>query len=282
MSDVVIRPAAPAWPPGGLALGASGTISDPPTPLIRAAVGHILQATVTGTEVNGLVLLRTGIGALRLATSQPLATGSQVTLRLRQAGAALQAVILHVDPPKGDSRGSVVAPTPAPAPSAVNPKPSAPRQPAEAAVQDLSKPGRVVGATLQAPPRDHSLLPHSFAGLTAGQSLQLRILAIAVPDRAATAMATANPSRPMATAAATASQITQAGPLATAAQSPGDPAMPRTALVSEPAPLKPPAGVTARPADERRTGPRPLHRNGGADHGVRSDGPAKCPGAAAP
>ncbi len=86
----------------------TGTIAQPPNSLQNVAAGTIVQGQVTGRDIQGHVLIRTGHGVIALNTALALPAGSQVALQIRTLGTHVQVAILQVVPAPGE-------PVPAPA-----------------------------------------------------------------------------------------------------------------------------------------------------------------------
>ena len=109
----------------------TAVIPDPPRQLAQLDNGTIIKGLVQGRDPDGLLVVVTDKGALKLSTPANIPTGSQVTLEVRAAGDRMQVLVLSVDgqpasgttsqaprtgamPPPATSTGQ----TPAPPPSA--------------------------------------------------------------------------------------------------------------------------------------------------------------------
>lgn len=118
----------------------TAVIPDPPRQLAQLDNGTIIKGMVQGRDPDGLLIVATDKGALKLSTPANIPTGSQVTMEVRSAGDRLQVLVLSVDgQPIGHAGGqgprtagvpSSTAPggqTPAPPPStgAAHPAPVA-------------------------------------------------------------------------------------------------------------------------------------------------------------
>ena len=119
----------------------TAVIPDPPRQLAQLDNGTIIKGTVQGRDPDGLLVVVTDKGALKLSTPANIAPGTQVTLEVRSAGDRLQVLVLAVEnqPASGASgqgprTGSAQAPTtstnpqtqaPAPSPAAPPPAPVA-------------------------------------------------------------------------------------------------------------------------------------------------------------
>lgn len=84
----------------------TAVIPDPPRALTLLDTGTIIKGQVQGRDTDGLLIVLTDKGALKLSTPANIATGSQVTLEVRNAGDRLQVIVLSVDgQPIGGSSG---------------------------------------------------------------------------------------------------------------------------------------------------------------------------------
>lgn len=114
-------------------------IPDPPRQLAGLDPGTIIRGTVQGRDPDGMLVVVTDKGALRLSTSANLQPGSQVTMEVRATGDRMQVLVLSVDGQPAGSAGShgsrtgVASPTapsgsqaPPPLPAASAPPPRAP------------------------------------------------------------------------------------------------------------------------------------------------------------
>src|SRR6185369_5042933 len=109
----------------------TAVIPDPPRQLAQLDNGTIIKGLVQGRDPDGLLVVVTDKGALKLSTPANIPTGSQVTLEVRAAGDRMQVLVLSVDgqptsgtTSQGPRTGAVPPPatstgqTPAPPPSA--------------------------------------------------------------------------------------------------------------------------------------------------------------------
>ena len=121
----------------------TAVIPDPPRQLAQLDNGTIVKGQVQGRDPDGLLVVATDKGIVKLSTPANIPTGSQVTLELRATGDRLQVLVLAVDsqstssttsqgtrpgaapPPPAPGSGQTQAPppatgtTPAPAPVAI-------------------------------------------------------------------------------------------------------------------------------------------------------------------
>ena len=117
----------------------TAVIPDPPRQLAQLDNGTIIKGLVQGRDPDGLLVVVTDKGALKLSTPANIPTGSQVTLEVRAAGDRMQVLVLSVDgqPTSGTTNqgprtGTVPLPTtstgqtPAPSPSTGTAPPPAP------------------------------------------------------------------------------------------------------------------------------------------------------------
>ncbi len=110
----------PRLPTAGAAASVlTAVVPDPPRHLTQLDNGTILRGTVQGRDPDGLLVVATDKGVIKLATTANLAPGSQVTLEVRATGDRLQVLVLAADtsgvpasgqaPPRGTS-GSTAPP----------------------------------------------------------------------------------------------------------------------------------------------------------------------------
>ena len=108
----------------------TAVIPDPPRGLAQLDNGTIIRGLVQGRDPDGLLIVATDKGALKLSTPANIPAGSQVTLEVRAAGDRMQVLVLSVDGQpvggagsQGPRTGAVPPPTtsggqpPAPPPS---------------------------------------------------------------------------------------------------------------------------------------------------------------------
>jgi hypothetical protein len=117
----------------------TAVIPDPPRTLAQLDNGTIIRGMVQGRDPDGLLIVVTDKGALKLSTPANIPAGSQVTLEVRAAGDRMQVLVLSVDGQatsgttgQGPRTGAVPPPTtstgqtPAPPPSTGTAPPPAP------------------------------------------------------------------------------------------------------------------------------------------------------------
>ena len=75
----------------------TAVIPDPPRQLAQLDNGTIIKGLVQGRDTDGLLVVVTDKGALKLSTPANIPAGSQVTLEVRNAGDRLQVLVLSVD-----------------------------------------------------------------------------------------------------------------------------------------------------------------------------------------
>ncbi|MGH6893760.1 MAG: hypothetical protein ACREEP_16040, partial [Dongiaceae bacterium] len=75
----------------------TAVIPDPPRQLSQLDNGTIIKGQVQGRDPDGMLVVVTDKGALKLSTAANLPTGSQVTMEVRNAGDRLQVLVLSVD-----------------------------------------------------------------------------------------------------------------------------------------------------------------------------------------
>src|SRR5262245_23177208 len=95
----------------------TAVIPDPPRQLAGLDNGTIIKGTVQGRDPDGLLVVATDKGALKLSTPTNIPPGTQVTLEVRNAGDRLQVLVLNVDtqaPSGAGSQGPRTGATPAP------------------------------------------------------------------------------------------------------------------------------------------------------------------------
>ncbi|HET6620535.1 MAG TPA: hypothetical protein VFG64_11375 [Dongiaceae bacterium] len=125
----------------------TAVIPDPPRQLLQLDSGTIIKGLVQGRDADGLLVIVTDKGALKLSTPANIPTGSQVTLEVRNAGDRLQVLVLSVDGQPASSAGGQGPRTGAVPPAAnAGSQPPAPPPPAGAA---QPAPITIVGSQLQ-------------------------------------------------------------------------------------------------------------------------------------
>ena len=112
----------PRLPTAGAAASVlTAVVPDPPRHLTQLDNGTILRGTVQGRDPDGLLVVATDKGVIKLATTANLAPGSQVTLEVRATGDRLQVLVLATDtsgvpssgqtPPRGTGGSTAPPPT---------------------------------------------------------------------------------------------------------------------------------------------------------------------------
>jgi hypothetical protein len=148
----------------------TAVVPDPPRHLTQLDNGTILKGVVQGRDNDGLLVVATDRGNIKLATQANLPPGSQVTLEVRATGDRLQVLVLSADPatsgpstgqtpPRGTGAGAS-APPPASGGGATPP----PTRPAPPPVPVAIAGSLLQGTIVQAPPETltqlfRSLLP---------------------------------------------------------------------------------------------------------------------------
>ncbi|MEZ5833952.1 MAG: hypothetical protein R3D05_22500 [Dongiaceae bacterium] len=187
----------------------TAVIPDPPRQLVQLDNGTIIKGLVQGRDPDGLLVVATDKGALKLSTSANIPTGSQVTLEVRATGDRLQVLVLSVEnqPAAGTTsqgpRSGAVTPSTTSAGQASAPPPStgATPPPAPVAIVGSVLHGTIVQAApdtltqlirslLPAPPAVPAAGPASPA-LPAGTAAQT--VAGSVPGQAAPPTAAKSP-----------------------------------------------------------------------------------------
>jgi hypothetical protein len=109
----------------------TAVIPDPPRQLAQLDNGTIIKGTVQGRDPDGLLVVVTDKGALKLSTPANIPSGTQVTLEVRSAGDRLQVLVLAIEnqPTSGASgqgprAGAAPAPTTSPNPQTQTPAPT--------------------------------------------------------------------------------------------------------------------------------------------------------------
>ncbi|HKP24316.1 MAG TPA: hypothetical protein VJV39_10645, partial [Dongiaceae bacterium] len=109
----------------------TAVIPDPPRQLAGLDNGTIIKGTVQGRDPDGLLVVVTDKGALKLSTPANIPPGAQVTLEVRTAGDRLQVIVLNIETqvPSGASSqgprtGGAQAPTTSTNPQAQAPAPT--------------------------------------------------------------------------------------------------------------------------------------------------------------
>jgi hypothetical protein len=119
----------------------TAVIPDPPRQLAQLDNGTIIKGTVQGRDPDGLLVVVTDKGALKLSTPANIPSGTQVTLEVRSAGDRLQVLVLAIEnqPASGASgqgprTGAAPAPTTSTNPQTQTPAPTTGTTPSPAPV----------------------------------------------------------------------------------------------------------------------------------------------------
>jgi len=166
----------------------TAVIPDPPRQLSQLDNGTIIKGTVQGRDPDGLLVVVTDKGALKLSTPANIAPGTQVTLEVRSAGDRLQVLVLAIEnqPATGASgqgprTGAAPAPTTSTNPPTQAPPPSTGTTPPPAPVAIV---GSVLhGTIVQTAPDTLTQLIRSL--LPAPPAAQLAVLPAPLPAPAA-------------------------------------------------------------------------------------------------
>ncbi|MBA4098295.1 MAG: hypothetical protein C0484_16210, partial [Rhodospirillum sp.] len=109
----------------------TAVIPDPPRQLAQLDNGTIIRGTVQGRDPDGLLVVVTDKGALKLSTPANIPSGTQVTLEVRSAGDRLQVLVLAVENQpasgaggQGPRTGAAPAPTTSTNPQTQTPTPT--------------------------------------------------------------------------------------------------------------------------------------------------------------
>lgn len=177
-------------------------VPDPPRHLTQLDNGTILKGIVQGRDSEGLLVVSTDKGILKLSTPANLAPGSQVLLEVRATGDRLQVLVLSAEAAnsggQGPTRGTAGAPPPSTGGSAPTPRPAPPPIPVAIAGSVLQ------GTVVQAAPETlaqlfRALLPNPSqtpAAPAAAQAALQAALHSDTPARALAGLSTAPPSAP--------------------------------------------------------------------------------------
>ena len=139
----------PRLPTAGAAANVlTAVVADPPRHLTQLDNGTILKGIVQGRDPDGLLVVNTDKGVIKLSTAANLAPGSQVTLEVRATGDRLQVLVLASEAPgtsasgQAPPRGSGSATSPLPTSTGGNA--AAPQRPTPPPI-----PVAIVGSLLQ-------------------------------------------------------------------------------------------------------------------------------------
>ncbi|HEY1385948.1 MAG TPA: hypothetical protein VGF43_20145 [Dongiaceae bacterium] len=131
----------------------TAVIPDPPRQLAQLDNGTIIKGVVQGRDPDGLLVVVTDKGALKLSTNATLPAGSQVTLEVRNAGDRLQVLVLSVDGQptssasgQGPRTGAVPPATPSGGQAPAPPQATTTTQPAPVAIVGSQLQGTIVQA----------------------------------------------------------------------------------------------------------------------------------------
>ena len=169
----------------------TAVIPDPPRQLAQLDNGTIIRGTVQGRDPDGLLVVVTDKGALKLSTPANIPPGTHVTLEVRSAGDRLQVLVLAVENQaasgasgQGPRTGSAQAPTTSTNPQTQAPPPSTPAPPPPAPVAIV---GSVLHGTIVQTAPDtltqliRSLLPAPSAAQASIPVPQLPVAATPAP-----------------------------------------------------------------------------------------------------
>jgi hypothetical protein len=216
----------PRLPTAGAAASVlTAVVPDPPRHLTQLDNGTILRGTVQGRDPDGLLVVATDKGVIKLATTANLAPGSHVTLEVRATGDRLQVLVLATDtsgttaPGQAPPRGTGGSTAPPPTPTGGNTAP--PQRPVPPQVPVAIVGSIMQGTIVQAAPDTltqlfRSLLPTPPAPVSVAPNI-----ATPLPGHAAAPAPASTPGQPQ---APTANQPLPAQP--TGAQSPTQPSSP--------------------------------------------------------
>jgi hypothetical protein len=84
----------------------TAVIPDPPRHLAGLDNGTIIKGTVQGRDPDGLLVVVTDKGALKLSTPANIPPGTQVTLEVRNAGDRLQVLVLNIESQPASGAGA--------------------------------------------------------------------------------------------------------------------------------------------------------------------------------
>ena len=169
----------------------TAVIPDPPRQLAQLDNGTIIRGTVQGRDPDGLLVVVTDKGALKLSTPANIPPGTHVTLEVRSAGDRLQVLVLAVENQaasgasgQGPRTGSAQAPTTSTNPQTQAPPPSTPAPPPPAPVAIVG--GVLHGTIVQTAPDTltqliRSLLPAPSAAQASIPVPQLPVAATPAP-----------------------------------------------------------------------------------------------------
>ena len=157
----------PRLPAAGAAASVlTAVVPDPPRHITQLDNGTILRGIVQGRDPDGLLVVATDKGVIKLATPANLAPGSQVTLEVRATGDRLQVLILATDnsgaTPSGQAPPRGSGGTTAPPPTTTGGSTAPPQRPAPPPVPVAIVGSLLHGTVVQAAP---DTLTQLFRGL---------------------------------------------------------------------------------------------------------------------
>ena len=126
----------------------TAVIPDPPRQLAQLDNGTIVKGQVQGRDPDGLLVVATDKGTIKLSTPANIPTGSQVTLEVRATGDRMQVLVLAVDgqpPSSTSSQGPRTGAVPPPTTSGGQ----TPAPPPSTSAAPLPAPVAIVGSVLQ-------------------------------------------------------------------------------------------------------------------------------------
>ena len=126
----------------------TAVIPDPPRQLAQLDNGTIIKGQVQGRDPDGLLVVVTDKGALKLSTPANIPPGSQVTLEVRSAGDRLQVLVLSVESQSASGTASQ-GPRTGSAPPPTSASGQAPAPPTSAGAGPAPAPVAIVGSVLQ-------------------------------------------------------------------------------------------------------------------------------------
>src|SRR5262245_47586899 len=128
----------------------TAVIPDPPRQLAQLDNGTIVKGQVQGRDPNGLLVVATDKGIVKLSTPANIPTGSQVTLELRATGDRLQVLVLAVDTQSASGTSNQgTRPTAAPPPASSGGGQTQAPPPATGSTTPAPAPVAIVGSVLQ-------------------------------------------------------------------------------------------------------------------------------------
>lgn len=227
----------------------TAVVPDPPRNLTQLDNGTILKGTVQGRDTDGLLVVSTDKGVLKLSTPANLAPGSQVLLEVRATGDRLQVLVLSVEAGPSGSTGGQAPPrgsgATAPPPSSTTGSTAPPHSP-PAAIPVAVVGSLLQGTVVQAPA---DTLTQLFRSLLPAPPPGAGVLLAQAPLQPGTALPPgATPPLPQAAAPAEGSaNLTPAPSPATSPNTATGPAQLGTAEADQIQPRAQPAGTPVQP-----------------------------------